>query len=73
MVPAILRFADMAAILILFPGHPIMIIEINIFLCEQLISVIIMGCPGGKINVAAVSVKWSMQKHYIFIRSSIIV
>ena len=45
---AILRFTDMAAVLILPPGHLIMIIEINIFLCEQLISAFIMGCPGGK-------------------------
>ena len=57
----ILRFADTAAILLLPPGHPIMIIEINIFLCEQLISMIIMGCPGGKINMAAVSAKQSMD------------
>ena len=57
---AILRFADTAAILILPPGHPIMIIEINIFLCEQLISMFIMGCPGGKINMAAVSAKRSI-------------
>ena len=39
-----------------------MMIEINIFLCEQLISMIIMGCPGGKINMAAVSVKGSILK-----------
>ena len=58
----ILRFADAAAILILPPGHPIMIIEINIFLCDQLISMFIMGCPGGKINMAAVSSKRSMIK-----------
>ena len=38
-----------------------MIIEINIFLCEQLTSMIIMGCPGGKINMAAVSAKRSMH------------
>ena len=38
-----------------------MIIEINIFLCKQLISMIIMGCPGGKINMAAVSAKQSMN------------
>ena len=38
-----------------------MIIEINIFLCEQLISMFIMGCPGGKINMAAVSAKRSMK------------
>ena len=43
----ILCFVDTAAILILPPAHPIMIIEINIFLYEQLISLIIMGCPGG--------------------------
>ena len=53
-------FADTAAILILPQEHPIMIIEINIFLCEQLISMIIMGCPGGNINMAAVSAKRSM-------------
>ena len=41
------------------PGHPIMIIEINIFLCEQLISMFIMGCPGREINMAAVSAKRS--------------
>ena len=33
------------AILILPPGHPIIIIEINIFLCEQLISMIITEMP----------------------------
>ena len=38
-----------------------MIIEINIFLSEQLISMFIMGCPGGKINMAAVSAKRSMN------------
>ena len=37
-----------------------MIIEINIFLCEQLISMFIMGCPEGKINMADVSAKRSM-------------
>ena len=57
---AILCFTDTAAILILPPGHPIIIIEINIFHCEQLISMIIMGCPGRKINMAAVSAKLSM-------------
>ena len=40
---SILHFVDTAAILILPPGHPIMIIEINMFLCEQLILMIIMG------------------------------
>ena len=55
-----LRFAVTAAILILPPGHPIMIIEINIFLCEQLISMFIMGCPGGKISMAAVSATGSI-------------
>ena len=39
-----------------------MIIEINILLCEQLISVIIMGCPGGKINMAAVCEKRSVDE-----------
>ena len=39
-----------------------MIIEFNIFLCEQLISMFIMGCPGGKINMAAVSAKRSIAK-----------
>ena len=34
-----------------------MIIEIYIFLREQLISMFIMDCPGGKINTAAVSAK----------------
>ena len=57
----ILRFADTAAILILPPGHPIMIVEINIFLCEKLISMFIMGCPGGKIHMAAVSAKRSIE------------
>ena len=38
-----------------------MIIEINIFLCEQLISMIIMGCPGSKIDMAAVSAKRSIS------------
>ena len=56
----ILRFADTAAILILPPGHPIMIIEINCSQRNILISMIIMGCPGGKINMAAVSAKRSM-------------
>ena len=37
-----------------------MIIEIDIFLYEQLISMIIMGCPGSKINMAAVSPKRSI-------------
>ena len=57
----ILCFADTAAILILPPAHPMMIIEINIFLYEQLISLIIMGCPGSKISMAAVSAKQSMS------------
>ena len=56
----ILCSADTAAILILPPGHPITIIEIDIFFCEQLISMIIMGCPGGKINMAAISAKRSI-------------
>ena len=66
----ILHFADMAAILILLPGHPIMIIKINIFLCEQLISMFIIGCPGGKINMAAVSAKRSMvyQRNGVSVR-----
>ena len=59
---SMLRFADTAAILILPPGHPIILIELNIFLCEQLISMFIMGCPGGKINMAAVSAKRSMEQ-----------
>ena len=42
------RFADTEAILILPSGHPIMIVETNVFLCGQLISMFIMGCPGGK-------------------------
>ena len=37
-----------------------MMIEINIFLCDQLISMIIMGYPGGKINMAVVSAKRSV-------------
>ena len=62
---AILRLADTAAILILPPGHPIMIVEINIFPCEQLISMFIMGCLGGKINMAAVSGKRSMAIEHL--------
>ena len=43
------------------PGHPIMINEIDIYsFFEQLISMIIMGCPGSKINMAAVSAKRSI-------------
>ena len=38
-----------------------MIIEIDIFLREQLISMIIMGCPGGQISMAAVSAKRSIS------------
>ena len=72
----ILRFADTAAILILPPGHPIMIIEINCSQRNILIPVIIMGCPGGKINMAAVSAKWSMVRpldinHIIFLATSL--
>ena len=44
-----------------------MIIEINTFLCAQLISMIIMGCPGGKINMAAVSAKWSVIDSLTFV------
>ena len=60
---SILRFADTAAILLLPPGHPIMIIELNIFLSEQLISMFIMGCSGDKINMAAISAKQSMEQN----------
>ena len=44
----LLHLADTTAMLILSPGHPIMIIEINIFLHEQLISMFIMGLPQGQ-------------------------
>ena len=37
-----------------------MIIEIDTFFLEQLISMFIMGCPGG--NMAAVSAKRSMKE-----------
>ena len=44
-----------------------MIIKINIFLCEQLISMFIVGCPKGKNNMAAVSAKRSiLQVVYYF-------
>ena len=56
----ILRFADTAAILILPLGHPIINIEINCRQSNILILKIIMGCPGSKINMAAVSAKRSM-------------
>ena len=58
----ILRFTDMAAMLILPPGHPIMIIEINIFLCEHAINFNVhYGIPWGKINMAAIPAKQSMK------------
>ena len=62
----ILRFADTAAILILPPGQAIMNIEINCSQRNILISIIIMGYPGGKINMVAVFAKRSMSK--IFVR-----
>ena len=68
----ILRFADTEAILILSPGHPIMIIEINCSQRNVLISMIIMGCPGGKINMAAVSAKRSMKLEQYIVRRMIL-
>ena len=47
-----------------------MIIKINIFLCEQLISMFIMGCPGGKINMAAVSAKRSIAGLALLVSAS---
>ena len=40
-------------------GNPIINIEINCSRRNILISIIIMGCPGDKINMAVVSAKWS--------------
>ena len=60
-VTAILRCRRYGSHIDLPLGHPIMIIEINVFLCEKLILMFIMGCPGGKINMAAVSAKRSIE------------
>ena len=52
-------------ILILPQGQPIMNIEINCSQRNILISMIIMGCPGGKINMAAASAKRSMCDYHL--------